>query len=53
MISAYAIIGAGQNMVYDLPKGLDTINLTDFADKKDGRNKKKDFDGIFLEISQT
>lgn len=48
VISAYATIGAGQNMVYDLPKGLDTINLTDFANKKDGRNKKKDFDGIFL-----
>ena len=48
VISAYATIGAGQNMAYELPENLDTINLTDFSNKKDGRNKKKDFDGIFL-----
>lgn len=48
VISAYATIGAGQNMAYELPDGLDTINLTDFANEEDGRNKKKDFDGIYL-----
>ena len=48
VISAYATIGAGQNMAYKLPEHSDTINLTDFSNKKDGRNYKKDFDGIYL-----
>ena len=48
VISAYATIGAGQNMAYKLPEHSDTINLTDFSNKEDGRNYKKDFDGIYL-----
>lgn len=48
VISAYATIGAGQNMAYKLPEQSDTINLTDFSNKEDGRNYKKDFDGIYL-----
>lgn len=48
MISAYATIGAGQNMAYKLPEQSGTINLTDFSNKEDGRNYKKDFDGIYL-----
>lgn len=48
VISAYATIGAGQNMAYKLPEHSDTINLTDFSNEEDGRNYKKDFDGIYL-----
>lgn len=48
VISAYATIGAGQNMAYKLPEQSDTINLTNFSNKEDGRNYKKDFDGIYL-----
>ena len=48
VISAYATIGAGQNMAYKLPEHSDTINLTDFSNQEDGRNYKKDFDGIYL-----
>lgn len=48
VISAYATIGAGQNMAYKLPEHSDTVNLTDFSNKEDGRNYKKDFDGIHL-----
>lgn len=48
VISAYATIGAGQNMAYRLPEHSEMINLTDFSNKEDGRNYKKDFDGIYL-----
>ena len=33
VISAYATIGAGQNMAYKLPEQSGTINLTDFSNK--------------------
>ena len=35
-------------MAYKLPEHSDTINLTDFSNEEDGRNYKKDFDGIYL-----
>ena len=49
VMTAYATLGAGQNLVYKPSKyDVDLINLTDFANMKDDRNFKKDFDGIYL-----
>ena len=48
VISSYATIGAGQNMAYEIKDFSNTVNLTDFKNEQDGRNFKKDFDGIYL-----
>lgn len=48
VISSYATLGAGQNLAYKLPDGIECVNLTNEINPNDSRNQKKDFDGIFL-----
>ena len=43
ILSSYNTLGVGHNMKYPIPKGLETICL------KDGREYKKDLDGIYLD----
>lgn len=47
VISVYQTIGAGQNLQYKIPKGVEN-NLVQINDWKD-RNKEKDFDAIYLD----
>lgn len=49
LMSAYATLGAGQNLpYYPSNDDINLINLNDKPNQKDPRNKKKDFDGIYL-----
>lgn len=45
VMSSYQTIGAGQNLQYPIPEGIECISLDDSLISK---VKEKDFDGIFL-----
>lgn len=47
VMSSYATIGAGQNLIYKIPKNNKVIYL-DKKDKTDSRYVNKDFDALYL-----
>jgi len=48
VMAAYGTLEAGQNLPYPPAKDDILINLNDEIDLNDDRNKRKDFDGIYL-----
>ncbi len=45
VISTYRTVGAGQNLQYPAPKGIDLIKINDF----DNKENEKDFDAIYVD----
>lgn len=48
IMSSYKTIGAGQNLQYPIPEGLDVLKIAEGKSINDSRIKHKDIDAIFL-----
>lgn len=48
IVSTYQTIGAGQNLQYSVPDGVETVELVPCVDENDTRHFYKDIDAIYL-----